>query len=157
MLIEELIGAISGRNRRDRRRNAIVGVLTGLVGGGITALLLAPQSGAETRQDLAHATEQGIKVAKESAERVAEQASHHAHNFYDAASEKVSEVRDSLIETGREAERDARRAARKARVAARRTKEEAADIAEDFGDAAEHVKDSIKESAKDVKEDVEKA
>ena len=51
-LIQEIIGAFTGQNRRDKNKEVVLGVLGGLTVGVIGALLLAPKSGKETRQDI---------------------------------------------------------------------------------------------------------
>src|SRR5687767_4371558 len=73
-----------------------------LVGGGIgaiLALLFAPKSGQELREDIADATRKGIEKSKETAAQLQEKAGEYyevsrekASEFYQTAAEKASEL-----------------------------------------------------------------
>src|SRR6476469_11061703 len=75
-----------------------------LIGGGIgavIALLFAPKSGQELREDIADVTRKGIEKSKETAAQLQERAGEYyevsrerAGELYDAASEKVSGITD---------------------------------------------------------------
>lgn len=65
MLVEEIIGAFTGENRRRRQRSTALGVGTGLLLGATLGVLFAPKSGKETRKDIADATLAGVDLAKQ--------------------------------------------------------------------------------------------
>ena len=75
-----------------------------LIGGGIgaiVALLFAPKSGQELREDIADATRKGIEKSKEAASQIQERAGEYyevtrerAGEFIDSASEKAGELGD---------------------------------------------------------------
>src|SRR5260221_9346010 len=73
-----------------------------IVGGGIgavLALLFAPKSGQELREDIADATRKGIEKSKEAAAQMQERAGEYyeatrdkASDFYESATDKASEL-----------------------------------------------------------------
>lgn len=65
MFFEEIIGAFTGRNRRTRHRQVCIGITLGALGGAVLGLLFAPQSGKETREQIADATVKGAKAVKD--------------------------------------------------------------------------------------------
>ena len=65
MFFEEIIGAFTGQNRRRRRRQVGLGITLGVIGGAVLGLLLAPQSGKETREQIADAAVKGAKAVKD--------------------------------------------------------------------------------------------
>lgn len=69
MLVEEIIGAFTGQNRRDRRRQVMIGTSLGLLTGLALGVLFAPKAGKETRQDIADAANKGLDRAKDLAEQ----------------------------------------------------------------------------------------
>jgi gas vesicle protein len=72
-----------------------------LVGAGIgavLALLFAPKSGEELRNDIADATRKGIDKSKEAAQQLGAKAT----EYYDATRQKAGEVYDSARETAEE-------------------------------------------------------
>ena len=125
MFVQEIVGAFTGQNTRDKHRAVGTAVVvTALLAGsaGIAAgLLCAPQAGAETRQDVAD-------FAKKSANTVKDAGSQAYH--------KVAEVTEKTV-------RDARDKARQLRRSARNVGDELHDGAEDIGQ-------EIKETAEDV-------
>lgn len=84
-----------------------------LIGGGIgavIALLFAPKSGVELREDIADATRKGLEKGKEAAAQIQERAG----EYYEVGRERASEI----YQTGRE---KAGEMAQKARTAAANT------------------------------------
>lgn len=69
MLVEEIIGAFTGENRRSRRRKIAMGLVLGATAGTLAGILLAPKSGKETRKDIAEAGKTGYKKTKDLVER----------------------------------------------------------------------------------------
>ncbi len=67
--------------RREAAANVVAGVAVGAVIGAALGILFAPQSGAETRNDIAEATKEALDAAKESVKNAA-----------DVAKDKVREV-----------------------------------------------------------------
>ena len=63
MFVEEIVGAFTGQNRRDRRRNAFLGALAGFAAGSIVGILYAPQKGEKTRQELYEAAEKALLMS----------------------------------------------------------------------------------------------
>lgn len=57
----------------DNNKNTMTAFLLGLIAGGVTALLLAPDSGRETRRRVREGVRQGTDAAAERARRVREQ------------------------------------------------------------------------------------
>jgi gas vesicle protein len=72
-----------------------------IVGGGIgaiLALLFAPKSGQELREDIADATRKGIEKSKEAAAQIQEKAG----DYYEVSREKASELYQSATEKAEE-------------------------------------------------------
>lgn len=96
MLVEEIIGAFTGQNRRDRRRQVMIGTSLGLLTGLALGVLFAPKAGKETRQDIADAANKGLDRAKD----LAEQGYEYAKQGLEIANEKAqgyaSLVQDKL-------------------------------------------------------------
>lgn len=91
--------------RQEREETSVATKLTYLiVGGGIgavIALLFAPKSGQELREDIADATRKGIEKSKETAAQLQEKAGEYyevsrekASDLYQTATEKASELGD---------------------------------------------------------------
>lgn len=91
------------RHEYDRDETSAVTKLTYLVVGGgigaILALLFAPKSGVELREDIADATRKGIEKSKETAAQLQERAGEYyevsrerAGEFYQTAAEKAAEL-----------------------------------------------------------------
>lgn len=74
MFIEEIVGAFTGQNRRNRRRQVMIGTGLGVLAGLAIGVLFAPKSGKETREDLKEAANKGLDKAVELAENGAEYA-----------------------------------------------------------------------------------
>ena len=147
MFFEEIIGAFTGGNRRERRRQFTVGVLTGAAAGAIAALLFAPQSGSETRADIKETAVHGADVVKTTAKDVAGKTKDKAEDIGSTVSDTYHYFREKASEVSDDASKEARRAARKARVAARNARRDAEEFIED---AAE----SVEDTAREVKEEV---
>jgi len=84
----------------------------GAVVGAVAALLFAPKSGRELREDLADATRKGVDRARETGTQLGARAG----EYYDAASERARELASrrgesisAAIEAGREAYREEKR------------------------------------------------
>ena len=103
-----------GRDYDDRYESNVSTKLTYLlIGGGIgavIALLFAPKSGVELREDIADATRKGIEKSKEAAAQIQERAG----EYYEVGKERANEI----YQTGRER---AGEMAQKARTAAANT------------------------------------
>src|SRR5215203_1522457 len=91
------------RHEHDRDETSATAKLTYLlIGGGIgavVALLFAPKSGVELREDIADATRKGIEKSKETAAQLQERAGEYyevgrerASEFYQTAQERAGEV-----------------------------------------------------------------
>ena len=113
-----------GRGRGRRRDESDLGTqLTcfaiGATVGAVVALLFAPKSGRELRQDVADATRKGVDRARETGSQLSarageyyETASARAGEFAQSAREAVTrrgELVNSAIEAGRQAYRDEKR------------------------------------------------
>jgi gas vesicle protein len=88
-------------NDRDNGDSVSTKLTFFLVGAGIgavLALLFAPKSGEELRNDIADATRKGIDRTKETAQQLGAKAT----EYYDAGRAKVGEVYDSARETAGE-------------------------------------------------------
>ncbi len=81
-----------------------------LIGGGIgalLALLFAPKSGQELREDIADATKKGIEKGRETAEQIQETAG----EYYEVTREKAGELYSNAQETAEELTEKAKAAA----------------------------------------------
>src|SRR5215203_3912321 len=80
------------RNDYDREDSSVTTKLTYLlIGGGIgavVALLFAPKSGTELREDIADATRKGLEKSKEAAAQLQERAG----EYYEVGRERASEL-----------------------------------------------------------------
>src|SRR3954463_10148217 len=91
-----------GRNYEREDSSAATKLTFLLIGGGIgavIALLFAPKSGTELREDIADATRKGIEKSKETAAQLQERAGEYyevgrerASEFYQTAQERAGEV-----------------------------------------------------------------
>ncbi len=97
MFFEEIIGAFTGQNRRTRRRQVCVGITLGALGGAVLGLLFAPQSGKETREQIADATVKGAKIVKDYSVKAGK-----------AIKEKAEETVETVAKKAREVAREAR-------------------------------------------------
>src|SRR5687767_9130469 len=87
--------------RRDRGDSVSTRLTYLLVGGGIgaiLALLFAPKSGQELREDIADATRKGIEKSKETAAQLQEKAG----EYYEVSREKASEFYGTVTEKAEE-------------------------------------------------------
>lgn len=110
------------RNEYDRDDTSIANKLTYLIVGGgigaILALLFAPKSGVELREDIADATRKGIEKSKETAAQLQEKAGEYyevsrekAGEAYQTASNKAGEIYQSATEKAGELSEKAKAAA----------------------------------------------
>lgn len=73
----------------DKRKSFLLGALVGSVIGSVTALLLAPKSGRELRQDI----KEGVQQAGEKTQTALKQVGEHTSNLVDKAKTKVNDLR----------------------------------------------------------------
>jgi gas vesicle protein len=96
---------------RDRDESSVNTKLTYLlIGGGIgaiIALLFAPKSGQELREDIADATRKGIEKSRETAQQIQERAG----EYYEVTRERASELYETAQEKAEEITFRAREAA----------------------------------------------
>jgi gas vesicle protein len=95
--------------RRDSSESVSSKLTYLLIGGGIgaiLALLFAPKSGQELREDIAEATRKGVDRSREAAQQLGERAGQYyeatrerASELYSQAAEKVGEVAQTARET----------------------------------------------------------
>ncbi|MEO8573262.1 MAG: YtxH domain-containing protein [Pyrinomonadaceae bacterium] len=103
------------RNEYDREDSSVTNKLTYLlIGGGIgavIALLFAPKSGTELREDIADVTRKGLEKSKEAASQLQERAG----EYYEVGRERASEIyqtaQDKAGELGEKAKSAAARTA----------------------------------------------
>lgn len=107
-LIQEIIGAFTGQNRRDKNKEVVLGVLGGLTVGVIGALLLAPKSGKETRQDIKDCAGKAYDKAGD----VAQLAYNKAQDLAELLKQHGQEALNTFTRQGRSLERKARITAR---------------------------------------------
>lgn len=138
MFVQEIVGAFTGQNRRDKNRAVCTAVVvTATLAGAaglITGLLTAPKAGAETRKDVAD-------FARSSADTVKQAGSDVAHKVKDTADRAVREARKQ----GRKLRRGARNVGEELDEAARDVADEAEDVVDEVVDGAEDVADAVKE------------
>jgi gas vesicle protein len=99
------------RNDYDREDSSVTNKLTYLlIGGGIgavIALLFAPKSGTELREDIADATRKGLEKSKEAAAQLQERAG----EYYEVGRERASEIYQTAQEKAGEIGEKAKSAA----------------------------------------------
>ncbi|MGI6299366.1 MAG: YtxH domain-containing protein [Saccharofermentanales bacterium] len=94
--LDEVMGAISGRNRKHAQKKAAAGMGLGLALGALAGLLFAPKSGKETRADIGRAAEQGAKVVKEKTVQGAHIVSETAQDVAQLAKDKASNLKRKI-------------------------------------------------------------
>ena len=97
-------------NRRGSDFNAVDKLTYLLIGGGIgalVALLFAPKSGSELREDIADVTRKGVDKGRETAAQIGERAG----EYYEVARERAGEYYDATRERAGELAERARGAA----------------------------------------------
>ena len=103
------------RNDYDREDSSVTNKLTYLlIGGGIgavIALLFAPKSGTELREDIADATRKGLEKSKEAASQLQERAGEYYEVGRERASELYQTAQDKAGEIGEKAKSAAARTA----------------------------------------------
>ena len=103
------------RNDYDREDSSTTTKLTYLlIGGGIgavIALLFAPKSGTELREDIADATRKGLEKSKEAATQLQERAGEHYEDGRERASEIYQNAQEKAGEIGEKAKSAAARTA----------------------------------------------
>jgi|BioPla2DNA2_1021312.scaffolds.fasta_scaffold00798_4 gas vesicle protein len=100
LYMRELLGNVFGYEKKsDANAKIVIGALSGFLLGAAAGLLFAPQSGKETRDDIARAAEKGYEKAVETSKNVA--------GFVKDKSQEVSEKflqkRDKVVEDAAEA------------------------------------------------------
>ncbi len=141
MFIEEIIGAFTGQNRRTRCRQVVTGTLLGLVSGAVAGLLLAPQSGKETREDIADFAVKSAETVKEKSIEAGKKIKTTATDVYEKVEDGVKNLLNRDVDAGdvvEDAAKLARAAARDARRKAREAASQAEEIlTEEIADAVE--------------------
>lgn len=82
-------------------------VIGGLVGAA-TALILAPQSGEETRAQIANRSEELRRVSEERVHQYRELADRYTHEYRDRAEELITDTRERVQEAGGRVQEQAR-------------------------------------------------
>lgn len=82
-------------------------VIGGLVGAA-TALILAPQSGEETRSQIVHKSEELRRASEERMRQYRELADSYTHEYLDKAEQAVTTTRNRVEETGGQVQERAR-------------------------------------------------
>lgn len=122
IMLREILGVFNGENQRRHDRHVGVGVvlgtLTGLAIGAVVGILFAPQSGKETRDDIAKASEKGFIKTKETLGKAGEKISEVTSNTVSTVADTYSEFKDTVEDV-----KDQRKAARIARRNQRLTEE----------------------------------
>ncbi len=98
MFFEEIIGAFTGQNKRTRHRQVGLGIFLGALGGAVLGLLLAPQAGSETREQISKAAVHGAKVVKDYSVKAGKK-----------IKEKAEETAETVARKAREVARETRR------------------------------------------------
>lgn len=123
-----------------------------LIGGGIgavIALLFAPKSGTELREDIAVATKKGIEKSKETAAMVGEKAG----DYYEVTREKAGELYSTAQEKVGDLGEKARDLTEKARGLTDKAKEAAVGAKNPFSEAIEAGKDAYQEEKQKLSSD----
>lgn len=130
-----------------------------LIGGGIgavIALLFAPKSGTELREDIAVATKKGIEKSKETAALVGEKAGDYYEVTREKANELYSTVQDKASELYSTAQEKAGDLSEKARGLTDKAKEAAAGAKNPFSAAIEAGKEAYEEEKEKLSSDTAK-
>jgi gas vesicle protein len=150
MIIQEIIGAFTGQNKRDRNRQVAIGTILGLLVGAASALLLAPQSGKETREDIGDAVGKGATFVKDKAVSAYDKTKSAAQ----CAGEKIGEWTEDLKERVKDITSDeakaARAAAREARIAARESRRDVKKTVANAVDNAEEVVETADDAVEEI-------
>lgn len=141
MFIEEVIGAFTGQNRRNRHRQVAIGTILGLLSGAAAGILLAPQSGKETRKDISDAVVKGANVVKDTAVDVYGKTKDAASDAAKKVSEWTGDLKDRISEATSDEAKAARAAARDARMEARLAKKHAGRAVSEIVEGVEDVID----------------
>ncbi len=141
----------------DRDESSVSTKLTYLlIGGGIgavIALLFAPKSGTELREDIAVATKKGIEKSKETAALVGEKAGDYYEVTREKANELYSTAQDKAGELYSSAQDKAGDLSEKARGLTDKAKEVAAGAKNPFSEAIEAGKDAYQEEKQKLSND----
>ncbi|MGI6546636.1 MAG: YtxH domain-containing protein [Fastidiosipilaceae bacterium] len=150
MLIQEIIGAFTGQNKRDKNRQVAAGTIIGFLVGASASLLLAPQSGKETREDISEAVGKGATFVKDKAEIAYDKTKSAAKTAGQTIGGWTGDVKDRLKEATSDEAKAARAVAREARVAAREAKRDIKQTVGDAVDNAEEVLDTAQEATEEI-------
>ena len=131
-----------------------------LIGGGIgavIALLFAPKSGTELREDISVATKKGIEKSKETAALVGEKAGDYYEVTREKANELYSTAQDKAGELYSTAQEKAGDLSEKARGLTGKAKEVAAGATNPISEAIEAGKDAYEEEKQKLTSDAKNA
>ncbi len=93
--LEDWLGVTSKKNAR---MNVVIGTLAGILLGAAGGLLLAPQSGKETRDQISNAAVKGVDKAREKVREAAEYLKEQKEIFAKKVKEGKEDVEDAACE-----------------------------------------------------------
>ena len=178
MGIREMIyEARRAKIREERTKQAFAGAV-GLLTGALVGILLAPQSGEETREQIVNATKDAGNLVAEKSKQAGRYVSDKANQVYEVIMEKSGEYGDVIkekyqglksnamtelrpvAEAAEELKDDAKKELHEKKEDAKEKAEEVKDkakaVKEDVKEGAEKVKKDVQETAKEVKKDIKK-
>ena len=160
MGIREMIyEARRAKIREERTKQAFAGAV-GLLTGALVGILLAPQSGEETREQIVNATKDAGNLVAEKSKQAGRYVSDKANQAYEVIMEKSGEYGDAIKEKYQGLKSNAMTELRPVAEAAEELKDDAKkelhEKKEDVKEGAEKVKKDVQETAKEVKKDIKK-
>lgn len=162
-MLRDLYEARKRRKFKEAVGGVVISSVLAATAGAVAGLLLAPQSGKETREDLKEGARElkdemyikGLEV-KDAARDTVEDAKAKGKEFLDTAEDKAKEAKEKGEELVDEAGDKVEEAKLKAELKAEDVKEDVKDKAEDAKEATEDLKDDLKDKNKEVKKDAKR-